>query len=102
MFNICFIASDGRDRMAAEQSQAKEMNFNVKDLPRTTNIVSALLERLELLLQVTIAPEIGTGITRSTSCIPEMSHAGELCWCWDTILKNLLSDDVNRPVNIFV
>ena len=39
-------------------------------MPKTTQLVNGLLERLNLLLHVTIAPE-GGGLTRSVSHMPE-------------------------------
>ena len=41
-----------------------------KTMPKTTQLVNGLLERLNLLLHVTIAPE-GGGLTRSVSHMPE-------------------------------
>ena len=40
-------------------------------LPRTQAVVHGVLERLNLLLHVTIAPESGVGITRSVSHMPD-------------------------------
>ncbi len=43
-------------------------------MARTRQVVDGLLERLNLLLYVTIAPEEGTaGLTRSLSVMPESS-----------------------------
>lgn len=43
-----------------------------KLMPRTGQVVNGLLERLSLLLHVTIAPEGGVGMPRSMSQMPEM------------------------------
>lgn len=48
-----------------------------KKLPRTKAMVSGIMERLQLLLQVTILPEAPTGITRSTSSIVDAPRVGQ-------------------------
>ena len=40
-------------------------------MEKTAAVVAGLLERLNLLLHVTIAPEGSTGLTRSMSQVPE-------------------------------
>ena len=46
----------------------------MKAMPKTTQLVNGLLERLNLLLHVTIAPE-GGGLTRSVSHMPEKTSS---------------------------
>ena len=68
--NVSIICS--REKLEAEVAAENVSNKEVKPMPKTALLVNGLLERLNLLLHVTIAPE-GGGITRSVSHMPEKS-----------------------------
>lgn len=65
------------DKISSDVERARDENIDVKNLPRTRAVVSGITERLHLLLQVTIMPEIATGITRSTSSIVDAPRIGK-------------------------
>ena len=57
-------------------------------LPRTQAVVHGVLERLNLLLHVTIAPESGAGLTRSVSHMPDTHKTSQ----WST--KCIVGDQI--------
>ena len=67
-----------REKLETEVSAESVSDKDVKSMPKTALLVNGLLERLNLLLHVTIAPE-GGGLTRSVSHMPEKS-ASELIY----------------------
>ncbi len=84
MVNLCHVMSVSpgswffRERLETEivsEHPACE-DVQTKPLPRTRAVVMGLLERLNLLLQVTIAPDSST-LVRSTSVLPEPQKTSE-------------------------
>lgn len=66
------------DRMSSDlEKMSGESVGSVKKFPRTKAMMSGIMERLQLLLQVTILPEAPTGITRSTSSIVDAPRVGK-------------------------
>ena len=59
-----------REKLDSEVASEIQAGVETKTMPKTTQLVNGLLERLNLLLHVTIAPE-GGGLTRSVSHMPE-------------------------------
>ena len=59
-----------REKLESEVASEISAGVEPKAMPKTTQLVNGLLERLNLLLHVTIAPE-GGGLTRSVSHMPE-------------------------------
>ena len=60
-----------------EEELAMDNKKDSSPLEKTSSVVKGLLERTDLLLRVTIAPEAGMSFTRSMSHLPEINRQGE-------------------------